>query len=156
MRLRLKESAWTTSTGRRYPGSERRGSARSAHQISPPWISSISTKSPSRWISVGRDATRNPPSRAGANTLHSGALLLHRLAAGSGTPKRPWRTIDFSKPGGGGQQLPPDGKGRRVPRRQSSCFQYNPSYTRSANPTVLGRVVAEVPAASALPQISRV
>src|ERR1035437_6173403 len=55
MRLRLKESAWTTSTGRRYPGSERRGSGRSAHQISTRSISSISTRSPFRGISVGRD-----------------------------------------------------------------------------------------------------
>src|ERR1039457_5561190 len=44
------------------------------------------------------------------------------------------RTTDFSIPGGDGQQLLPDGKGRRVLRQRSSCPQYNPSYTRTASP----------------------
>ena len=35
IRLRLKSSDWTTSTGRRYPGSEATGSGNSAHQTSP-------------------------------------------------------------------------------------------------------------------------
>ncbi len=35
IRLWLNASAWTTRTGRRKPGSDRRGSGRSAHQISP-------------------------------------------------------------------------------------------------------------------------
>jgi len=69
---------------------------------------------------------RDPQSRAGENILHSGARLPHSLAAGSGTPKSPWRTIDFWKRGGGGRQRPPDGKCRRVTRRQSSRSQYNP------------------------------
>ena len=35
IRLRLKALHWTTSTGRRNPGSEPIGSPKSAHQISP-------------------------------------------------------------------------------------------------------------------------
>ncbi len=56
IRLRLKASDWTTSTGRRYPSSDPCGSSRSAHQISPRLITNV----PAQDSHAAFDPTRDP------------------------------------------------------------------------------------------------
>jgi hypothetical protein len=56
--LWLKVSAWMITTGRRKPGSEPRGSGRSAHQISPRVTLLTSGRCPA--IATGRSSTLDP------------------------------------------------------------------------------------------------
>ena len=131
MRLRLNESAWMISTGRRKPGPDPCGSASSAHHTSP----RLTTNSPVRYSPVASQIERDQARRSyQPYTLGRVAPWSQRYPVPQDTSRGLFDRIRCGTGRDAWLLAPQPRKAHRESKLPSSCPKYNRGYTPVSTP----------------------